>query len=218
MKYLLSGGGTGGHITPILAVAEQLKKLEPNSAVVYVGERNGKFMSLTDSNELIDEKYSVFSGKFRRYHGESWLSRITDVGTIAKNMRDVVFATIGFFQCTRILRKTKPDVVFLKGGYVGVPVGLAAALLKIPIVTHDSDSMPGLANTIVSKWAKVHATALPAEYYQYPHEKVQTVGVLVEKDYQPISAQLQRQYKKRLNLPENEQLLLITGGSQGSKR
>ena len=218
MKYLLSGGGTGGHITPILAVVEELKHIQQDCLVIYVGERNSKFLSLTDSNNLIDEKFSVFSGKYRRFHGESWLKRLFDLRTIAKNLRDVVYVAIGFIQSFNLLRKTKPDVVFLKGGYVGVPVGLAAALLHISIVTHDSDAVSGLANKIVSKWTSVHATALPANNYDYPSQKVKTVGVLVEKNYQPISDEVQREYKKQLGFPGNEQLLLITGGSSGAER
>lgn len=218
MKYLLSGGGTGGHITPILALAEELKHLQPDCFVTYVGERNSKFLSLTDSNNLIDEKFCVFSGKYRRYHGESWLKRLFDLKTIAKNLRDVVYVAIGFIQSFNLLRKTKPDVVFLKGGYVGVPVGLAAALLHISLVTHDSDAVPGLANKIVSKWTIVHATALPEDNYNYPSQKVKTVGVLVEKNYQSVSDEVQREYKKQLGFPENEQLLLITGGSSGAER
>ncbi len=218
MKYLLSGGGTGGHINPILALAEELKYLEPNSAVVYVGERHSKFKSLTEGSRLIDEKFTVYSGKFRRYHGESVLNRIFDIVTIAKNFRDVVFVVIGFVQSYKILVKTKPDVVFLKGGYVGVPVGLASSLLHIPIVTHDSDAIPGLANKIVSRWTSIHATALEADYYKYPRNKIKTVGVLVEKNYQPVNDEIQRDYKKQLGLPENEQLVLITGGSSGAER
>ncbi len=218
MKYLLSGGGTGGHITPILALAEELKHLQSDCLVVYVGERNSKFQSLTEGNKLIDEKYSVFSGKFRRFHSDSMLKRFFDVATNIKNLRDMLFVAIGFVQSINILRISKPDVVFLKGGYVGVPIGLAAAVLRIPIVTHDSDAVPGLANKIVSKWTSVHATALPADNYNYPYNKVKTVGVLVEKNYQPTNEETQRDYIKQLGLPENSQLLLITGGSSGAER
>ncbi len=218
MKYLLSGGGTGGHITPILAVAEELKLLQPDCTVIYVGERNSKFQTLTNSNDLIDEKHSIFSGKFRRYHEEKFLKRILDMKTNFKNLRDILFVIIGYFQSISILMKSKPDVVFLKGGYVGVPIGFAAALLRIPIVTHDSDAIPGLANKVISKWTKIHATALSSKYYNYPKNKVKNVGVLVEKSYQPVNVGMKRNYKKQLDLPEDDPLLLVTGGSSGAER
>lgn len=116
-----------------------------------------------------------------------------------------------------LLGKLRPDLVFLKGGFVGVPIGLAAAARRIPIVTHDSDALPGLANRLVSRWARIHATALPAEYYPYAADKVKPVGVLVEHDYQPVTGPLQTQYKKQLDVPKDAQLLLITGGSSGAQ-
>lgn len=218
MKILLSGGGTGGHITPILALCHELKQLQPDCTTIYVSERNSKFAHMTVDSSSIDERYGVFAGKIRRYHGESWLRRLVDVKTNLKNIRDLLYVTIGFFQSLRLLGKLKPDVVFLKGGFVGVPIGLAAAIRRLPIVTHDSDAVPGLANRLVSRWARIHATALPAELYNYPPEKTRQVGVLVEHAYQPVDATAQAAAKQQLQLPVDEPMLLITGGSSGAER
>lgn len=218
MKILLTGGGTGGHITPLLAVSRELKSLKPDCTVIYVGERGGRFDELTRNCQDIDASYRVFAGKFRRYHGESWLMRILDIKTIFMNLRDVVRVFLGIFEAIFLLRKLKPDVVFLKGGFVGVPIGLAAALLHIPTVTHDSDALPGLANRMVGRWAKINATALPANYYPYAASKVRHVGVLVEHNYKYVDQALQAEYKQQLGFSKSAQVLLITGGSTGAER
>ena len=88
MKVLLTGGGTGGHITPLLAVAHELKQKKPDIHIVYIGEINGKYSHMLDGNSDIDETHSVYAGKFRRYHGESWLDRILDIKTNLLNIRD----------------------------------------------------------------------------------------------------------------------------------
>lgn len=72
-RIVLTGGGTGGHITPILAVAHELKQHAPQCRTFYVGERNSAFVSLTESSLDIDASFTISAGKFRRYHGESWL-------------------------------------------------------------------------------------------------------------------------------------------------
>lgn len=216
MKIVLTGGGTGGHITPILAVARELKQINPDSHIIYIGERNGKFNEMVTDDKYIDEIYSVFAGKFRRYHGESLFKRIFDFETIILNIRDVVYFGCGTIQSFFLMRKLKPDTVLLKGGFVGVPIGLACSVLKLPFVTHDSDAVPGLANKIVSRWASYHATALPASYYSYPKKQVKQVGVLVSKDHQKVTPQFQQILKKRINVKPNMQLLLVTGGSGGA--
>ncbi len=218
MKILLSGGGTGGHITPILALSHELKQLQPDCITIYVGERNSSFAQLTVDSKVIDERYGIFSGKLRRYHGEPWYRRLLDVQTNLKNIRDMFYVVVGFFQSLRLLGKLKPDVVFLKGGYVGVPIGLAAVVRRIPIITHDSDAVPGLANRLISRWVRIHATALPAALYNYPPEKTRQVGVLVEHGYQPVDEVTQAAAKQQLQLPPDEPLLLITGGSLGAER
>lgn len=212
---LLTGGGTGGHITPILAVAHELKQLS-SCKTVYVGERGGKFADLISDNAAIDDIHSIFSGKYRRYYGESWLRRLVDIPTLVLNIRDVFYVLAGIIQAYSLLGRIKPDVVFLKGGFVGVPVGLAAALRKIPIITHDSDSIPGLANRIISRWATLHATAMSPETYVYPKEKTRQVGVLVEHSYVHVDDELQAKYKKQLGIPRDQKVILVTGGSSGA--
>lgn len=212
---VLTGGGTGGHITPILAVAEELKH-QHDCWTVYIGERGSKFTELTRDHKAIDTSYSVFSGKYRRYYGESWLQRLLDIKTIALNIRDAFLVSIGLVQAWRLLGKLQPNVVFLKGGFVGVPVGLAAAARGIPIVTHDSDVLPGLANRLVSKWVQIHATAMPPETYAYPKDRTVQVGVLVERNYRHVTSAMQREAKKQIGAPEAARVLLITGGSSGA--
>lgn len=215
---VLTGGGTGGHITPILAVAHELKARNPDITVIYIGEKGGKFDELTTAHAAIDNTYMVAAGKLRRYHGESWLRRLLDVRTNLLNFRDFFRFVAGTYQAWRLLGKIHPDVVFQKGGFVGVPVGLAAAKRGIRIVTHDSDALPGLANRMVSRWTSVHATALPVEYYPYPAAKVMHVGVLVEHNYQPVDAAQQNDLKLALGVPVDSQVLLVTGGSSGAER
>ena len=112
--------------------------------------------------------------------------------------------------------EVKPDVVFLKGGFVGVPIGVAAGLRGIPLVTHDSDALPGLANRMVSRWVTLHATALPPEKYKYPREKTKQVGVLVEHSYQIVTPEKMASFKRTVGLPNNVRAVLVTGGSSGA--
>ncbi len=212
---MLSGGGTGGHITPILSVAHDIKRTNQSIRTVYVGERNGKFDSLLDSSD-IDEFRQIHAGKFRRYHGESLFRRLFDVRTIALNIRDFFLFIAGCVQAIRVLRNVRPDTVFLKGGFVGVPVGIAAGLLKIPLVTHDSDAVAGLANRLVARWASLHLTAFPAEAYPYNDEKTKEVGVIVSSAYEQVTPELRQSYKKELGIPSKSRVLLITGGSTGA--
>lgn len=217
-KILLTGGGTGGHITPLLAIAEELKSLNPSIMIVSVGDHGNSFADLTRNSQFIDKTRSIFAGKLRRYHGESWLKRILDMRTNVFNLRDSFYIFIGVMQSIVMVMREKPDLVFLKGGYVGVPVGLAAAFWRVPIITHDSDALPGLANRIISRWVTVHATAMPPSYYKYNPAQTVQVGVLVGRQYSPVDDQIKRLYREELGIPVNAKMLFITGGSLGSQR
>ncbi len=213
---VLTGGGTGGHITPILAVAHELKKQDPTVRTVYIGERGGKFQELTATHEAIDETHTIWAGKFRRYHGESWIKRLFAVKTNLLNFRDLFYFLFGTVQSWFLLRKIRPEVVFLKGGFVGVPVGIAAHLLRKPFVTHDSDALPGLANRLVGRWAVLHAVALPPETYAYPIDETVQVGVLVEPHFQFVTPEIQADMKQGLDISGSSPVVLITGGSSGA--
>lgn len=213
---LLTGAGSGGHITPILAVASALKQHDSSVRVVYVGQHGDKLGDIPAGHEHIDEVRSVFSGKLRRYHKQG-IKGYFDLKTLAFNIRDAFQTFVGLFQATWLVFRLKPSVVFIKGGFVGVPVGLACALLRRPYVTHDSDSIPGLANRIIAPWARVHAVALPKTVYPYPPEKTVVVGVPVADAYQPVTPALYEKYRGELGIHPKDKVLFVSGGGLGAK-
>lgn len=213
----MTGAGSGGHITPVLAVAHELKKQQEDIRIVYIGQKGDSLADVPAADQNIDEVFLIQAGKLRRYHGEGW-RQLLDVPTMWKNIRDAGRVVVGFFQSLQLLRKIRPEVIFIKGGFVGVPIGLAAALLHIPYITHDSDALPGLANRIIAPWAKKHAVGLPKEIYNYPPDKTITVGVPLAHHYTPFSAKEVVEARKQLGLRVKEKIVLITGGGLGAKR
>jgi len=199
-----------------LAVAHELKVLEPNCQIIYIGQRGDDFNSTMSDNSNIDACYTIRAGKFRRYHVHK-IRQLFDLPTIAKNIRDLWRVTIGLWESWRLLRKLKPEVIFIKGAFVGVPVGLAAAWLHIPFVTHDSDVTPGLANRIIARWASAHAVALPrSSYTKYQASNTYTVGVPVTSDYQYITTVNQNQLRESLGLSKYKPMIFVTGGGLGA--
>lgn len=213
----MTGGGSGGHVTPILSVARELKSARPDSQLVYIGHKGDKFDSLQLPGGDLDFLAFINGGKFRRYHGEGFLAHLLDFKTLALNARDFFRVITATFAALRILRKVKPDVVFSKGSFVAVPVGLAARLMRIPIVTHDSDAIPGLANRIVGRWALVHATGMPAEVYPYPKAKTVYTGVPINDMIKKVSPRTQARFKKELGVSPQSSVLLVGGAGNGSK-
>jgi len=191
--------------------------LQPDVRIVYIGQKGDRLGDLPRQDSNINAAYAVRAGKFRRYHGEGF-RQLLDVKTLLKNIRDVTFVIAGFFQSWLILKKLKPDIIFIKGGFVGVPVGLAAAAHGMPYITHDSDALPGLANRIISRWAIIHTVALPKEVYKYPQNKTITVGVPIHNNYQPVNPDMQIKYRNEIGLGEYKKILLVTGGGLGAHR
>lgn len=212
----MTGGGSGGHITPILAVAAELKKLRRDIRIVYIGQKGDGLSDIPASDPNIDEVFAVRAGKFRRYHGEGW-RQLFDFKTQARNIRDALWVLVGICQSFLIIRRLRPQIIFSRGGFVSVPVALGGRLSGVPYVTHDSDSVPSLANRLIARWALLHAVALPAEIYPYPAEKIRVVGVPVSHQYQAVTDRLQRHYRQLLKLQAYEQVVLVTGGGNGAQ-
>lgn len=214
---VLTGGGSGGHITPILAVAAELKQLQPDIRLVFIGQKGDPLTRLPAAHPSIDEVKLISAGKFRRYHGEG-LRQLLHAPTVAKNFRDFFKVAGGAGQAYRLLGRLQAKLVYTPGGYVGVPVGMAAARRGIPVLTHDLDAVPGLANRINARWAARHITALPPDMYKYPIEQVVYAGVPVAREFRRVTTKLQQEYRQQLGVPSDSQILFIIGGGQGAQR
>ncbi len=214
---MLTGGGSGGHITPILATAHELKRQVPDCVITYVGQRGDGLLDIVHANKDIDEIETIYAGKLRRYSDEGW-KQLLDVRSQLLNIRDMFRTLIGVWQSAWLMRRLKPAVVFTRGGFVSVPVALGAKLNRVPYITHDSDSTPSLANRIIARWAALHAVALPEELYPYPIEKTITVGVPVAHNFQVVDASQKEAFRTQVGLSEYNQVILVTGGGNGARK
>jgi UDP-N-acetylglucosamine--N-acetylmuramyl-(pentapeptide) pyrophosphoryl-undecaprenol N-acetylglucosamine transferase len=214
---MIVGGGSGGHLTPIVAVAESLKGIDKDIKVVHVGQKGEGLQEVVNSN-VIDVSYAITAGKFRRYHGESLLAHLLDVKTLLLNLRDFFRFIFGTFEAWRLLGRVKPQSIMLKGGFVSVPVGYAARLRKIPYLTHDSDAVPGLANRLTAKHAVYNTTALPADVYPYEESKTIQVGIPIRKEYTEVKLNDLGEYKKKIGFPLDSKILFCVGGGLGAQR
>lgn len=162
---------------------------------------------------------TILSGKFRRYNNlPMWRQLLRPVSIVFPNLRDLVLVVFGFIQSFAKLLFWRPDVVFTKGGYVCLPVGLAARLLHIPLVIHDSDAHPGLTNRILARWATSIATGAPLKHYPYPAERSRYVGIPIADEFSKITAAEQRNAKEMLGFDPARPLVVITGGGLGAQR
>lgn len=217
MTIILTGGGSGGHITPILAVAAELKRRQPKAQLVYIGQTGDPFAKLPAKDPHIDQVLTIRAGKFRRFHGEG-LKQLLDLPTMFKNLRDVVYVLIGVWQSWRLMKRLQPTIVFSRGGFVSVPVCLGAHLRHVPYITHDSDKLPSLANRLIARWAAVHAVALPKDVYPYPANTTVTTGIPLNKAFVPVTPPLKKRYRREIKLPDAAKLLFVIGGGLGSQR
>ncbi len=137
---------------------------------------------------------------------------------VLKNVRDIFLVIAGFLQSLIKLIIWRPDVVFTKGGYVCLPVGVAAYILNIPLVVHDSDTHPGLTNRILGKWAIKIATGAPLEYYNYPSKKTRYVGIPISQKYHKFSEAERLSAREGWGISHKKPLIVVTGGGLGATR
>jgi UDP-N-acetylglucosamine--N-acetylmuramyl-(pentapeptide) pyrophosphoryl-undecaprenol N-acetylglucosamine transferase len=221
MKILAVGGGSGGHVTPVVAVLRELKKHDQSVEIRFWCDRKfaPQARSIVHHFDGSIAVETIISGKFRRYHNlPVWRQLLRPVSIVLPNIRDALLVGCGFLQSIVKLRSWKPDVVFTKGGFVCLPVGMAAKALNIPLVIHDSDAHPGLTNRILSRWATKIATGAPLKFYSYPKDISQYVGIPVSDDFAPLSEEKRRQIKIKLGFDPNSPLIVVTGGGLGARR
>ena len=165
-KIVMTGGGTAGHVTPNIALFPRLKEL--GYEIHYIGSYTGIEKSLIEAQGI--PYYGISSGKLRRYFDP-------------KNFSDPAKVVKGYFQAKKLLKKIKPDIVFSKGGFVSVPVVLAAKHSHIPAIIHESDLTPGLANKLAIPSASKVCCNFPETLKHLPEGKAVLSG-------SPIRAEL----------------------------
>lgn len=211
VKIVIAGGGTAGHVAPLLAIVEELEAKEQKTDIVFVGSKNGVEKKIIPQTGI--RMLTIRCGKFRRYHKNSILN-IVDPTTIVKNILDFKNFIAGIFDSLRILKEEDPDVVFLKGGYVTLPLGIACRIKGFPYFIHESDVVPGMANRILLKKAQKVFVSYPIKNFKgIPEEKLIYSGNPVRKDV--IAGDREKAYEK-FGLDKGTKTILVIGGSQGA--
>ncbi len=195
-KIVLTGGGTAGHVTSNIALIPQMKR--DQYEVFYIGSYSGIEKELMEKEGI--PYYGIDTGKLRRYMS-------------VKNLSDPARVLHGYHQARKLLKELKPDIVFSKGGFVAVPVVFAAHSLKIPVVTHESDMTPGLANRLTLSSADKICCNFPETLTKLPEGKAVLTGAPIRE------ALLQGTREGGLRMTGfagRKPVLMIIGGSLGS--
>ncbi|MBI4123175.1 MAG: UDP-N-acetylglucosamine--N-acetylmuramyl-(pentapeptide) pyrophosphoryl-undecaprenol N-acetylglucosamine transferase [Parcubacteria group bacterium] len=206
MKILLTGGGTGGHVVPLVALIRELRRVVPAKDLkfLYLGPKD-EFAKLVLSHEGIATG-TVLAGKIRRYGGI--LPTLENILDMAVKM------PIGIMQAFWKIFFFSPDVVFSKGGYGALPITIAARMLGVPVFLHESDAVPGRANVFASHFALKVFTSYP-KTPDFKSSKVMHVGNFVRREMLTGSKE---EATSIFNLVGDKPVLLVLGGSQGSQR
>ncbi len=210
MKILFVGGGSGGPVTPLLAVAEEIKKTKPKSSFLYVGTKKGPERVLAEEAGI--DFISLPSGKWRRYFS-------------LKNIFTPFWVIAGFIKSFRILKKHKPRAVFGTGSFVQVPLIWAAWLLKIPCVVHQQDYLPSLANSLCQIPAKKITVTFKKSLKDFSgsfglfyKKKVEEKVVLTGNPFRDkLKFSSRENGLKVFNLKKDFPTLLVLGGGTGAK-
>lgn len=241
MKILVVGGGSGGHITPAVAVIREILGLKPRTEVEFwtdfkyhknvtkltteIGVSWGEERNKKKKKGPYIRVRRILSGKFHRYAGWKFSDYFVHIDI---TLKDLIFGNIfGFFgflgglimSFVRLLpKKSRPNVIFFKGGYVCLPVGIIAKLFKIPYVIHESDTVAGLANRLLMKKASKVAFGMPIpEEMQEKHPNYVWTGIPVGPEFKSVSPTRQESLKDAFSFNKVKPLVVITGGSQGSE-
>jgi UDP-N-acetylglucosamine--N-acetylmuramyl-(pentapeptide) pyrophosphoryl-undecaprenol N-acetylglucosamine transferase len=199
MKIVLTGGGTGGHLLPLAAVAKKISEKIPQAEFLFLGP-HGKMEKELMAREGIPAK-TVLSGKFRRYFS-------------FHNFVDFLKIPVGVIQSLWILLFYMPDAIFSKGGYASIPVVLAGWLYRIPILIHESDSVPGVANSMLGKFADRVAVSYPEAEREFPAAQVVLTGNPLREDIGQGDAARARE---SFYLTQSKKVIFVMGGSQGAQ-
>ena len=195
-RIVLTGGGTAGHVTPNIALLPSLK--EAGYEVFYIGSYTGIEKQLIEDLEI--PYYGISSGKLRRYKS-------------LKNLSDPFRVLKGYFQARTLMRKIKPDIVFSKGGFVSVPVVLAAGHKRIPVIIHESDMTPGLANKISIPSATKVCCNFPETLSSLPAGKAVLTGSPIRQELLSGDKYRAREF---LHFTSDKPVILVVGGSLGA--
>lgn len=196
-KIIMTGGGTAGHVTPNLALVPRLK--EEGFDIKYIGSKDGIEKEIIKDANI--PYYEISSGKLRRYF---------DV----KNFTDPFKVMKGIMEANKIIKKEKPDIIFSKGGFVAVPVVIAASMKKIPVVSHESDLTPGLANKLSAPFCSKLCVTFKESLNYIKDDKGILTGTPIRKEILSGSA---TKGKEICGFKDNKDILLVIGGSLGAK-
>ncbi|TFG35539.1 MAG: UDP-N-acetylglucosamine--N-acetylmuramyl-(pentapeptide) pyrophosphoryl-undecaprenol N-acetylglucosamine transferase [Parcubacteria group bacterium] len=206
MKIIFTGGGSGGHVVPFIAIVREIRRIYPdrNLEFQYFGPKD-EFGEIFLSHEEIKIK-NISAGKIRRYK---------DPKSIFENLIDIFFnIPLGIIQSFFSILFSRPDLIFSKGGYGSIPAVIAGKMLFVPIFIHESDVSPGAANRLASKMTKEIFVSFPRTEY-FPMGKMTVVGNPIRKEVlQGTKEEAREMFKLNFNRP----VLLVLGGSQGAQR
>lgn len=196
-KIIMTGGGSAGHVTPNLALVPKLRKM--GYQIEYIGTKEGIERTIIEKEKI---KYHIISsGKLRRYF---------DI----KNFTDPFKVVKGIVQSIFIMKRVKPNVVFSKGGFVSVPVVIAAHLSKIPVIAHESDITPGLANRLAAPYCTKVCVTFPESVKNIKGDKAVLTGTPIREELLKGNPEKGREM---CGFADKKPVLLIIGGSLGSK-
>lgn len=206
MKIALTGGGSGGHFYPLIAVAEEIRAIEREKKLVppklfYLADAPYNTQALFQNS--IEFK-KIPAGKIHRYFS-------------IKNFTGLFVTGWGTLVALWTLFRIYPDVIFSKGSFVSVPVALAAKILRIPLIIHDSDAKPGRANLLASKWAFRIAVSFPETSKYWPEKvrnKIAYTGTPVRRALHTLNGEGAREY---LGIKDDLPVILVVTGSLGSQ-